>query len=100
MVELLKKTAFAGIGLAFMTKEKAEDAAKRIVAEAKIAEDEGKRFVDDLVRKADEARVNIEKLIDGGVHAALARLDMPTRTEFRALQERVKELEVKENKVY
>jgi len=100
MVELLKKTAFAGIGLAFMTKEKAEDAAKRIVAEAKIAEGEGKKFVDDLVKRADEVRVSIEKLIDTGVHAALARLDMPTRTEFRALQDRVEELEAKESKVF
>jgi polyhydroxyalkanoate synthesis regulator phasin len=100
MIELLKKTAFAGIGLAFMTKEKAEDAAKKIVSEAKIAEGEGKKFVDDLVKRADEARANVEKLIDTGVHAALARLDIPTRSEFRALQERVKELETKENKVF
>jgi polyhydroxyalkanoate synthesis regulator phasin len=95
MVELIKKTVLAGIGLAFMTKEKAEEAAKKIVMEAKIKEGEGKKFVEELIRKSEEAKKSVEKLVDSAVHTAVTKLDMPTRTEMKNLEDRIRELEGK-----
>jgi polyhydroxyalkanoate synthesis regulator phasin len=95
MVELIKKTVLAGVGLAFMTKEKAEEAAKKIVLEAKIAEGEGKKFVDELLKKSEEARKSVEKLVDTAVHTAVTKLDIPTRTEIKKLENRIRELEGK-----
>jgi polyhydroxyalkanoate synthesis regulator phasin len=95
MVELIKKTVLAGVGLAFMTKEKAEVAAKKIVREAKIAEGEGKKFVDDLLKKSEEARKSVEKLVDTAVHTAVTKLDIPTRADIRKLEARIRELEGK-----
>jgi polyhydroxyalkanoate synthesis regulator phasin len=96
MVELIKKTLLAGVGLAFMTKEKAEDAAKKIVKEAKIAEGEGKKFVNDLIKKSEEAKKGIEKLVETAVHAAVTKLNIPTRSEMKKLEDRIRELEGKE----
>jgi polyhydroxyalkanoate synthesis regulator phasin len=93
MVELIKKTVLAGIGLAFMTKEKAEEAAKKIVQEAKIKEGEGKKFVEELLKKSEEAKNNIEKLVENAAHTAVTKLDMPTRAEMKKLEDRIKELE-------
>lgn len=95
MVELIKKTVLAGIGLAFMTKEKAEEAANKIVAEAKIKEGEGKKFVEELIRKSEEAKKSVEKLVDTAVHTAVTKLDMPTRAEMKNLEDRIRELEGK-----
>jgi polyhydroxyalkanoate synthesis regulator phasin len=95
MVELIKKTMLAGVGLAFMTKEKAEEAAKKIVKEAKIAEVEGKKFVDELLKKSEDARKSVEKLVDSAVHTTVTKLDIPTRAEVRKLEERIRELEGK-----
>lgn len=95
MVELIKKTVLAGIGLAFMTKEKAEEAANKIVAEAKIKEGEGKKFVEELIRKSEDAKKSVEKLVDTAVHTAVTKLDMPTRAEMKKLGDRIRELEGK-----
>jgi polyhydroxyalkanoate synthesis regulator phasin len=95
MVELIKKTVLAGIGLAFMTKEMAEEAAKNIVKEAKIKEGEGKKFVEELLKKSEEARKSVEKLVDNAVHTAVTKLDMPTRAEMKKLEDRIKGLEGK-----
>jgi polyhydroxyalkanoate synthesis regulator phasin len=95
MVELIKKTVLAGIGLAFMTKEKAEVAANKIVKEAKIKEGEGKKFIEELIKKSEEAKKSIEKLVETAVHTAVTKLDMPTRAEMKKLEERIKELEGK-----
>jgi polyhydroxyalkanoate synthesis regulator phasin len=93
MVDLIKKTLLAGIGLAFLTKEKAEETAKKIVEETKIAEGEGKKFVSDLIKKTEEAKIGAEKLVNDVVHTALKKLDLPTKAEIKRLEERIKDLE-------
>jgi polyhydroxyalkanoate synthesis regulator phasin len=93
MVELIKKTLLAGVGLAFMTKDKAEEAAKKIVEEAKIAEGEGKKFVNELIKKSEEARVSVEKIVNNAVQTTLAKLDLPSKEEIKRLEARIKELE-------
>jgi polyhydroxyalkanoate synthesis regulator phasin len=95
MVELIKKSVLAAVGLAFMTKEKAEEAAKKIVEEAKIRKGEGKKFVEDLIKKSEEAKKSVEKLIDTAVHTAVTKLDIPTRAEMKKLEERIRTLEAK-----
>jgi polyhydroxyalkanoate synthesis regulator phasin len=93
MVDLIKKTLLAGIGLAFLTKEKAEETAKKIVADTKIAEGEGRKFVNDLIKKSEETRANVEKLVSNSVRDALTKLDVPLRAEIKKLEDRIKELE-------
>jgi polyhydroxyalkanoate synthesis regulator phasin len=93
MVDLIKKTLLAGVGLAFMTKEKAEEAAKVIVKETKIAEGEGKKFVSDLIKKSEEAKAGVEKLVNNAVHTALTKLDLPSQAEIKRLEARIRELE-------
>jgi polyhydroxyalkanoate synthesis regulator phasin len=95
MVDMIKKTLLAGVGLAFMTKEKAEEVAKKFVQDTKIAEGEGKKFVDELLKRSEEAKKSAEKLVETAVHTAVTRLDIPTRAEMRKMEERIQELEGK-----
>ncbi len=95
MIDLIKKSVLAGIGLAFMTKEKAEETAKKIVEEAKIKKEEGKKVVEELLKKSEDAKKSVEKFVDSAVHTAVTKLDIPTRVEMKKLEDRIRELEAK-----
>ena len=93
MVEMLKKSIFATIGIALMTRDKVEEVGKRIAAEARLSESDGKQFVDELLKRADETRKSFEKSVVEHVEAAIKKVNMVPRSEFDALAERVRNLE-------
>ena len=98
MLDLLKKSVYASIGLAVMTRERAEEIGKRLAQEAKMSEGEGRQFVDELIKKSDEARASMEKMINERVEGTLKKLNIPSRTELNALENRIRKLELEENK--
>ncbi len=89
MVDLLKKSVLTAVGFAVMTGEKIEELGKKIAEDAKLSEQEGKQFVDELKKKGDEAKLALEKLINEKVELALKALSIPTRSELNALEKRV-----------
>lgn len=93
MVELLKKSVFATIGMALMTKEKAEEFGKKIASEAKLSESEGKQFVDELLKRVDDTKTTIEKMVAQHVEAALKKINIPTGKQFEELELRIRKLE-------
>jgi polyhydroxyalkanoate synthesis regulator phasin len=93
MVELLKKSIYATIGIALMTREKAEEIGKKVAAEAKLSESEGKQFVDELLKRAEETRASFEKLVALQVETVLHKVNIPTRTELDAVNRRLRALE-------
>jgi polyhydroxyalkanoate synthesis regulator phasin len=95
MVELLKRAMYASTGLAFSTKEKLEEAAKKFAEEAKLSETEGRKFVDELLRKSGEAKETLEKTVRQTVEKALAGLDLASGQKLRELEQRVARLEEK-----
>jgi len=99
MMDLFKNALYLGVGLAFMTKDKIEETGKTLAREAGAGAAEGKKFIDDLVRKSDEAREAMEKRVNEAIDKSLARLNLPTRREFEALEKRVRALEEKSIRV-
>jgi len=93
MVELLKKSIYATVGIALMTREKAEEIAKRVASEARLSETEGKQFVDELLKRADETRSSLERFVANQVETALGRLNMPTRREVDDIDLRLRKIE-------
>ena len=93
LFETLKKTLYAGVGMAFLTSEKIEEMAKKMAEEAKLSEGEGKKFVDEILKKSEEAKTSLEKAINSAVSSALDRLDIPRRSELKALEARIQALE-------
>jgi len=93
MKELLKKAAFIGIGLAYMTKEKIEEVAGKIIEESKLSEEEGKKFAKELLKQSEEAKKHIEEKVEERVRQYLAKIDIPTREEIGKLENRIKKLE-------
>ena len=93
MVELLKKSVYATIGIALMTREKAEEIGKKVAEEAKLSESEGKQFIDELLKRAEETRKSFEQLVEKQVTAVLKKVNIPSRKEVEDLELRLRKLE-------
>lgn len=93
MFDLLKKTILTGIGIASMTKDKIEELGKKISKESKLSAEEGKKFVNDLLKQSEKAKENFEAQVQKLVKNALQKLDLPTREDLNRLQKRIKKLE-------
>jgi polyhydroxyalkanoate synthesis regulator phasin len=93
MLDSLKKALYTGVGLAYLTRDKLEDAARRIAEEARLSEPEGRKLVEEMLRKAEDARASLEKTVSGAVSAAMERVDAARGSELKALEARVQALE-------
>ena len=95
MVDLIKKALYTGLGLAVLTKDKAEDLVNDFVQQAKLSESEGKELVDSLLKQSDEARQDFQSKLDEAVLAVVNRLHLATREEVDTLRAKVEELSAK-----
>jgi polyhydroxyalkanoate synthesis regulator phasin len=95
MVDLIKKALYTGIGLAVLTKDKAEEMIKDIAQQAKLSEHEGKELMDSLMKQSDEARQDFQSKLDEAVLAVVKRLHLATKDEVEALRAKVEELSAK-----
>ena len=95
MFDLIKKTLLAGLGLAVLTKEKVEELAKEMAEKGKLTEKEGKELVDSLLRRAEEARNELEAKIHGHVQDAVKKLNLATKGDIEELAARIDELRQK-----
>lgn len=93
MIELLKKIALTGVGLAAMSGEKIEEWSKKIAEELKLSEAEGRKFLDDIRKQSAEAKENLEKQINEQVKRYMERIGVATRDEKEKLEKRIEELE-------
>ena len=96
MFDLIKKTMLTGIGLAAMTKDKVEEMVKDLTEKGEISEKEGKEFLDDLLKKSEQTRKDLEIKMEGMVHKVLGKMDLAIKKDIDNLEERVKNLEKKE----
>ena len=95
MVDLIKKAFFTGIGLAVLTKDKAEEMIKDLTQQAKLSEHEGKELMDSLMKQSDQARQDFQGKVDEAVLAVVKRMHLATRDEVESLRARVEELSAK-----
>jgi polyhydroxyalkanoate synthesis regulator phasin len=98
MKEMLKNVVYAGIGAAFLTKEKIEELKSELVEKGKLSQEEGKQFVDDLLRKSEKAKDQLDLWINRRVEEQVKQLNLVTRDEIVELQRKVEELQVALNK--
>lgn len=98
MKEMLKNAVYAGIGMAFLTKEKIEDLKKDLVEKGKMSQEEGKQFVEDLLRKSEKAKDQLDLWINKRVEERVNQLNLATKDEIAELRRKIEELQVAINK--
>src|SRR5271155_4434470 len=95
MVDLIKKALYTGVGLAVLTKEKAEELVKDLTQQAKLSEQEGKELFEGLLKQSEQARNDFQAKIDEAVLTVVKRLNLATKDEVASLKAKVEELSSK-----
>jgi len=90
--ELLKKSVLTGIGLALKTREEAEDLVREIINQGELSEQEGRKFLEDLLQRYDESRMKLEDKIEKSVREFLKKADVVTGDELKALKKEIRDL--------
>jgi len=94
MKELLKNVVYAGVGAAFLTRDKIEEVRGELVNKGKLTKDEGKEFVEDLIKKSESAKDQLELWLNRQVEDRVKQLDLATSDEVADLRRKIEELQV------
>lgn len=94
MFDVLKQAIFASVGLASLTREKAEQLAAEVGRRAKLTEQESKDFQAELSNRVEQSRLELQAEIDRRIDHAFIQLGIlkagvkkeseAARDEFRA----------------
>lgn len=98
MKETLKNILYTGIGIAFLTKDKIEELKADLVEKGRISQEEGRQFVDDLLRRSEKARDQLDLWINKRVEERIEQVNLATRDELADLRRQVEELQVALNR--
>ena len=89
MFETLKKSLLTGVGLALRSKKEIEELARDFAKSSQMNQDEAKAFLTECQEKYEEARLNFDQKMEAAVEKVLEKLDLPTRSDIRQLNERI-----------
>lgn len=92
MIDLVKKAMFTGLGVMSMTKEKVEEIAGEFIEKGKLSEQEGKKFVQEMLERSEESKNEIKKQIEFAVKGSLAKMDIVTKSDMDELKKEMAEL--------
>lgn len=93
MIDLVKKTMLAGVGLAVVTKDKVLVSLNELVEKGQLTKDEAVAISDKIVEEGktetEKAKVEASKLFNDMLHLA----NVVTKDQYDVLAKRVTELE-------
>jgi len=89
MLDYLKKTLLTGVGLALRSKTEIEDLAKEFAKKSSMSQDEAREFLKDCQGKYEEAREEFDKKVEAAIEKLLKKLDLPSRSDIKALNDRI-----------
>ena len=95
MIEIVKKSMLAGIGIASLTKDKVEEIAKDLVKQGGISEQEGRKFVEEMLGYADKTKNDMEKIVESSIEKVINRLDLVRKKDFDELKKSLAEIQEK-----
>ncbi len=89
MFEYLKKTLLTGVGLALRSKKEIEDLAKEFAEKSRMDQDEAREFLKECEEKYEEAKESFDKKVEATIEKILKKLDLPSRSDIKALNDRI-----------
>jgi len=93
MIELIKKSLYAGIGAAVLTKEKIQEMTRRLVEEGKITTEESEKLADEMVKSGERQWEEMSHGISEAMKRWTENLDVVRRKDLTLVEERIKLLE-------
>jgi poly(hydroxyalkanoate) granule-associated protein len=96
MLASLRRVLLAGVGVMVLAQEEIEDFVRWLVDRGDIAEDEGRRLVEDVSEQRSqrlrEVRTGLGGTIDRSTEEVYRLLNIPTRSEIVGLSEQIEQL--------
>ena len=92
MIESLKNMFYIGAGAAFLTKEKLEELKTELVEKGKVSQEEGKQLIDEMFKKSDEVKQQLEQKIQDAINDQLKKKNVATGDDIDELKSQIKEL--------
>ena len=89
MFEYLKKGLLTGVGLALRSKNEIEDLAKEFAEKSKMSQSEAKDFLTECQQKYEDAKTGFDKKIEGTIEKILLKLDLPSKSDIKTLNDRI-----------
>jgi len=76
MFDVLKRSVYASIGLANVTKEKVADLVAELTKEGELTEQQVEEFKDEVSRRSEAARMELTALIDQQIDHAMIQMGL------------------------
>lgn len=92
---LLRRLTAAGLGLAWLTKEKAEAFVQELVRQGEMSREEGRELLEELLRRAEIEKDEMQRRIDAEVRRIIKSVGVASREDLRRLEERIEGLEAR-----
>jgi polyhydroxyalkanoate synthesis regulator phasin len=93
MAELFKKFLYTSVGLVSNTGERVQTLVTDLISKGRISEEEGKKIVEEFTASTSDKRNEFEERMTSLVEDIMHKLNLPTRAQIEALEERIEELE-------
>lgn len=92
MDERIKSLIYTAVGLA-STSEKARKLLESFHVEGQLSEEEGRRIINEIMANTTETGMKMKEQLKQKIQDILLELQMPSRKEWMAMQERIAKLE-------
>lgn len=92
MFDMMKKGMVAGLGLALKTWDEVEKMVKDLQEKGEMSEAEGRKFLDEIQKKYEDAQGKLEKRVEQAVKEFLKKTQIVTSDELKELKKEIREL--------
>lgn len=93
MLEEIRKGLLSGFGAVLLTRDKAEEATRRLVQEAKLSQQEAQALVDELFAMGSRQWSEMEASLSKAIRKGIDNLDIASNKELLDLRSRTDMLE-------
>ena len=86
---MARRVLMASIGAVALTQDEMEKFVSKLVERGEIAEQEGRKLVQDVVDRRKSQTVRVEEQLDRRIGDALARMNVPSKGDIEALEAKI-----------
>ena len=90
MFEIFKKSLFAGLGLAVVTKTKLESVLEKLVEEGKMSRDEAEKMGRELLDSGEKQWTDFESRLQETIKGFLDNMDICKASDLKKLEKKLK----------
>lgn len=92
MFEYVKKSLLTGVGMALRSKGEIKELAEEFAKSTQMSQAEARDFLEECQQKYEDARTKLDRRMEEMIEKILKRLDLPTRSDIKALNSRIDDL--------